>query len=430
MKLTTKHSKITGSKQQGRGDDLPNQDEVPGLGIDNLETIFRNLKVDEITTLKALRSSSPEMRDIIDSQFILNNYHGIAGVRLILIKTIILLLIKYNERIKAHPPKIRTVENVGDENDVENAGPVILNNFCMIKLGMKELCGLNIQGKGVEINIYLYYYATPATSTTPATPAGPLSSFISFTEGYKGTAEQNNQIIQAMDFIFNRIDGWMNDLDPGDEFQISDVQIYPSEMEMDDGLKDTVADIMKFVLSNSKLTEKPKPRINEVVVVPTQAEIRVLQQASVSTLPEFVYVKHDELNALIKKYRETSGKEAPPFSTYLTRLLKALNDPRFIKLNYTTIVTDNVEKGIVYIVEAVENKINELPPSPVQPVLPWLAPPPPPGGNGGSKPKSYKKTADKFKYKKRDYVVYKGTHSGLYIKLDGGYKSVKSITRK
>ena len=65
MKLTTKHSKITGSKQQGRGDDLPNQDEVPGLGIDNLETIFRNLKVD-ISALKALRSTSTEMRDIVD----------------------------------------------------------------------------------------------------------------------------------------------------------------------------------------------------------------------------------------------------------------------------------------------------------------------------------------------------------------------------
>ena len=416
MKLTTKHSKITGSKQQGRGDDLPNQDEVPGLGIDNLETIFRNLKVD-ITALQALRSTSTEMKNIVDRLFILNNYHGLAGVRVILIKTICRLLNTHGKLPESYK----------------------VNKFhqpCSIILASYTLCILTIYSTYTEtdntggLHLFLHYKDEDDTQYHPST-------HVYFDREYNGSVEQNNQIIQAMDFIFNHIDGLMNNpkiMNKGEEFRVSDVRIYPNVALMHVDMQKTVREITDLI-SSIKLTEPVTKRKIDIDLAAADAAIAapaaIADPAAIAAATAtaaadaadakiFVYVNHDDLIALIQKYRkDTEGTDPIPFSTYLTQLLKALNDQRFKQYNYTNIVTKNVGKGIADIVKEVEKLI---PPSQVQPQLE--------GGNRGSKPKSYKKTADKFKYKKRDYVVYKGTHSGLYIKLDGGYKSVKSITRK
>ena len=402
---TTKNSK-TGSKQQGLGDDqdpLPDLD-LRKLGVDNLETILRNLKV-EVPTLKVLRSVSTNMQNLVDSLFILNNYHGIAGVRLILIKTIIRFLNRHNE-----------LKNVIGRTQ----------QMFMIRLAIFELCILNIHSDATGgTQIFLHYRNNNGTPPT----------HVYFEGGYGGTTEQNNQIIQAIDSIFNRIDGIMNDrtiMAEGDQFEVNDVHIYPLD-DVVKGMVDTVVEIMTFIKSN--LLTKPPPRKRRIDAVllrdPNPTEIAAAVAVAVSVLdvstriPEFVYVTQIDLITLIQKHR--SDQNDTPFSTYLTQLLKALNDPRFKQYNYTNIVTKNVGNGIADIVYEVEKLI---PPSQVQPVHSWLDQPQPEGGNRGSKPKSYKKTSDKFKYKKRDYVVYKGTHSGLYIKLDGGYKSVKSITRK
>ena len=99
-----------------------------------------------------------------------------------------------------------------------------------------ELCILNIHDDNGGTNIFLHYRAQPIPST-----------HVYFEGGYKGTAEQNNQIIQAMDFIFNRIDVWMNE---GKQFQVSDVHILPNELLMAVEMKNTVVEIMDFISSN------------------------------------------------------------------------------------------------------------------------------------------------------------------------------------
>ena len=125
-------------------------------------------------------------------------------------------------------------------------------------------------------------------------------------------------------------------------------------------------------------------------------------------IKQFVYVKHD---TLVKLFTDNTTDN---FTKNFSKLLQALNNiPDFKNEMYTQIFSDplKIEDCITRAI-AIAKKLQN-----------------PTAQSGASKPKKYKKSPDKFKYNNHNYVVYMGTRSGLYIKLNGGYKSVKTITR-
>ena len=172
-------------------------------------------------------------------------------------------------------------------------------------------------------------------------------------------------------------------------------------------------------ISNQKI---PTDIPFNTIQIPIPESINSLQEQSsreiiptdfLTLVPPFIYVKPKDLQSLIKNHASTNSNSN--FTILLNELLQLLN----IIPNFTEIIYNDIFKklDIRTCIENVKSKYIQRPQNPAA------------GARGGSKPKSYKKTSDKFKHNNRNYVVYTGTRSGMYIKLNGGYKSVKTLTR-
>ena len=165
----------------------------------------------------------------------------------------------------------------------------------------------------------------------------------------------------------------------------------------------------------TQIQTRIQPQIQPQTQIPTEFD-SIIDPTEFPVVTPFVYVKSIDIQSL---YTMSPNKDT--FSTSFTHLLQVLNNiPNYNDEMYKDIFVKNID-----ILTCIKNAKRKLVPI----VIPSQGPPGTPQGVGGrrSKPKSYTKTADKFKYNNRNYDVYMGTRSGLYIKLNGGYKSVKSI---